>query len=220
MPGRGFVSASPRHSLGPFDACWRSCAAAVRRGAGGADRASPRWPAHSRRSAARTSGAGFHRRARRRSGACLPGRLVPHRLRAGRAPGSGARGGLPGRTARTAGFEGGTARVPHPAHRRAAPGQGDTAKRGRSRAHPRGGRDGEEGPLDRRPPHRFPRRLPLAGQGPDQRRLRLATHPQRRAAPATLRHRHRGAGRCEGPRAGRGAWSRSRTRTCSSPAAP
>ena len=67
----------------------------------------------------------------------------------------------------------------------------------------RGGRrDGQEGPDHRPSPNRLPRRLPVADQGPDQRRLRLAAHPQRRASQTALRNRHRGADRNEGRGAG------------------
>ena len=104
-------------------------AAVFRLGAGGRrDRRSPRRPPHTRRAAAGTRGAGLDRGVRGRRGAGFEGRLVPGGFRAGCAAGGGAHGGLPGRTARAAGPEGGAARVRRRAHRRAAPAEGDAAQ--------------------------------------------------------------------------------------------
>ena len=73
-------------------------------------------------------------------------------------------------------------------------------RRRRARPHREGGEASRGSPHARRPEDRFPERLPVAGHRPRQRRLRLAADPERRAAPAALRDRHRGPRRDEGPR--------------------
>jgi hypothetical protein len=88
--------------------------------------------------------------------------------------------------------------VRHPAHRRPAGEDGDAAARAAG-AHQGGGRDGARGAQARRRATGLPRPVRLAGHGADQRRLWQPAHPERRAARAALRRRHRRPGRHADP---------------------